>query len=98
MRGDSAKTNFLANSYMEDISKMKTMSVDDCILSLRRDKKKAKSASYTGIKRNSQNKWEARLKNSNGMPALDLGVFNTEEEAAKAYDVAVTRWRGSTLR
>ncbi|KAL5546201.1 hypothetical protein UlMin_005888 [Ulmus minor] len=63
----------------------------------RRSKSFAKGLSqYRGVSRTSNGKeWQARMGKGRDTESLYIGTFNTEEKAARAYDITVIKLKGS---
>jgi AP2 domain len=95
----------LANGYkpnleIDRIKNDKGYSPDNCrwvtrVQQMRNTRKRsdAKTSKYKGVSRHSQNRnWVVQL-HANGKP-IHVGVFNSEIEAAKAYDRAASKLYG----
>ncbi|KAK4272023.1 hypothetical protein QN277_020630 [Acacia crassicarpa] len=95
--GTSTSTNFPISDYMKEIEIMQTMTKEEYLATLRRKSSGFSRgvSKYRGVARHHQNgRWEARIGRVYGNKYLYLGTYSTQEEAARAYDIAAIEFRG----
>ncbi|KAJ6428685.1 hypothetical protein OIU84_020369 [Salix udensis] len=96
--GAETTLNFPTETYTREMEEMQRMSREEYLASLRRRSSGFSRgvSKYRGVARHHQNgRWEARIGRVYGNKYLYLGTYNTQEEAAAAYDMAAIEYRGA---
>lgn len=95
-KGKKVKTNFEVSRYQDLLDCMDSISLEELIMAVRRQSQgfSRGSSTYRGVTAHPSGRWESRI----GIPGskhIYLGLYEDEKDAAKAYDRALVRLRGT---